>query len=83
MLTLKREVGESVALPAQGLIVTVAEVRRDRVKLCFTAPQDVEIYRTELLSEEQIEMTTANDHEFKSEEVAWRQDKLRRKESVA
>jgi carbon storage regulator len=48
MLVLSRKVGERT-LVDQNTWVEVLEVRGDRVRLGFTAPPDVDIFREELI----------------------------------
>jgi carbon storage regulator len=48
MLVLSRKPGEKVVI-GNGIIVTVAEVKGNRVRLAFEAPGDVKIMRSELL----------------------------------
>ena len=47
MLVLSRKPGEQVVL-GDGITLTVVEVRGDRVRLAFDAPQQVPIRRAEL-----------------------------------
>jgi len=51
-LSLSRAVGESVVLTAPGgrpVTITVTKVDRNKVRLEFSAPKDVAIFRSELL----------------------------------
>ncbi len=48
MLVLRRKVGESVVLDG-GITVTVNAVEGGRVKLAFSAPPHIRIWRKELL----------------------------------
>ena len=50
VLTLGRRAGESVLIYADDLVIEVVmvEIRRDRARLAFSAPRDVEIVRAEL-----------------------------------
>lgn len=48
MLVLTRKCGEKVVMPQQSVIVTVLEVRGDRVRLGIEAPADVCIHRHEV-----------------------------------
>jgi carbon storage regulator len=48
MLVLTRKVGEQIVIN-DNIIVTVVSVRANQVRLGFTAPGDVSIYRQELL----------------------------------
>jgi carbon storage regulator len=47
MLTLSRKPGEQVVL-GNGITLTVVEVRGNRVRLAFDAPEQVRILRAEL-----------------------------------
>jgi carbon storage regulator len=47
MLVLSRKLGEKIVI-AGDIVVTVVEVRGDRVKLAFEAPAAVPIHRSEL-----------------------------------
>jgi carbon storage regulator len=47
MLVLSRKLGEKVVIGG-GITLTVVEVRRDRVRLGFDAPEQVRILRAEL-----------------------------------
>ena len=48
MLVLSRRPGEQVVI-GNGITLTVVEVRGDRVRLAFNAPDQVRILRAELL----------------------------------
>ena len=48
MLVLSRKKGESIQI-ADGIIVTIADVRGGRVRLSIDAPRSVRICRSELL----------------------------------
>ena len=47
MLVLSRKVGERVVI-GSNIVVSVIEVRGDRVKLGFVAPEEVPIHREEV-----------------------------------
>lgn len=47
MLVLSRKVGEAVAI-GDDVVVKIAEVRGNRVRLAFEAPRDVAIDRSEV-----------------------------------
>ena len=47
MLVLSRKPGEKVVI-GNGITLTVVEIRRDRVRLAFDAPDQVRILRAEL-----------------------------------
>ena len=51
MLVLSRKTGQEVVI-AGNIHVRVLEIRGNRVRLGFTAPQDVKIHRAELISAE-------------------------------
>lgn len=48
MLVLSRKIGEEVMI-GNGIVVRLVEVRGDKVRLGFTAPKDVAIWRRELV----------------------------------
>jgi carbon storage regulator len=48
MLVLTRKCGEKVVLPQQEVVITVLEVRGDRVRLGIEAPADIRIHRHEV-----------------------------------
>lgn len=50
MLVLSRRRGESIQV-GDSIVITVVELRDGKVRLAFTAPRDVPIFRTELLTE--------------------------------
>ncbi len=50
MLVLNRKVGERIVI-ADSIVVTVLEVRGNRVRLGFVAPQGVDIRREEVLAQ--------------------------------
>lgn len=47
MLVLSRKAGESVVIEG-GIIVEVVAIRGDKVRLGFTAPDEIGIYRKEV-----------------------------------
>jgi carbon storage regulator len=51
MLVLTRKVGEQIVIN-DNIVVTVISIRANQVRLGFSAPGDVSIYRQELLSGE-------------------------------
>lgn len=53
MLVLNRKVGERIII-ADSIVVTVLEVRGNRVRLGFVAPPGVDIRREELASREAL-----------------------------
>jgi carbon storage regulator len=48
MLVLSRKTGEVIVVPQCELTVTVISVERNRVRLGFSAPDEVDIYREEI-----------------------------------
>ncbi len=48
MLVLSRKVGEQICVPQYDIVLTVLEVRKDRVRLGIAAPKKVAIVRKEL-----------------------------------
>jgi carbon storage regulator len=48
MLVLSRKLGERVLVPHSGLSVTVVAIEGNVVRLGFTAPSDVGVYREEV-----------------------------------
>ena len=49
MLVLSRKLGEQVVIPHCELTVTVVAIEGNSIRLGFTAPRSVEVYRQELL----------------------------------
>jgi carbon storage regulator len=47
MLVLSRKVGERVRI-GEDIVVTIVDIRGDKVRLGFEAPDDIPIVRTEL-----------------------------------
>lgn len=48
MLVLTRKCGEKIVMPQQELVLTVLEVRGDRVRLGITAPAHIKVHRHEI-----------------------------------
>jgi len=48
MLVLTRKCGEKIVMPQQEVVITVLEVRGDRVRLGIEAPADIRIHRQEI-----------------------------------
>ena len=48
MLVLSRKCGEKIVIPDQNIILTVLEVRGDRIRLGIEAPADVPVHRQEI-----------------------------------
>lgn len=59
MLVLSRKLAESIII-GDDVVVTVVEVRGNRVKLGITAPRDVNIKRQELEQRDAKEQPCAN-----------------------
>jgi carbon storage regulator len=49
MLVLSRKLGEQVMVPSCDMTVTVVAIEGNNVRLGFTAPHHVEVYRQEVL----------------------------------
>jgi len=52
MLVLSRHRGQTITVLGMDMVISVEEIRDGKVRLGFTAPQDVRIYRTEVLERE-------------------------------
>jgi len=48
MLVLSRKCGERIVIPDQNIILTVLEIRGDRIRLGIEAPADVAVHRQEV-----------------------------------
>jgi carbon storage regulator len=48
MLVLTRKCGEKVVMPEQDVVITVLEVRGDRVRLGIEAPANIRVHRQEI-----------------------------------
>ena len=59
MLVLNRKKGESIRI-CDDIVVTVIEVRRDRVRLGIQAPSLLRIYREEVARRIQLEIRVEN-----------------------
>lgn len=49
MLVLTRKTGEDVVVPTHNLRIRVLRVQGDRVKIGIMAPEEVKVYRQEVL----------------------------------
>jgi carbon storage regulator len=49
MLVLGRKLGERIVIPDCAMIITVLDVKGDKVRLGFTAPDDIAVLREELV----------------------------------
>ncbi len=58
MLVLSRKLGERVVIPHSELTVTVVAIDGNNVRLGFTAPRSVDVYRQELLEKMNSVQTT-------------------------
>ena len=59
MLVLTRRVNENIVVPSLDLTITVVAVKGETVRLGFTAPPEVQIYREEVWKRLQEEATRA------------------------
>jgi len=48
MLVLSRKVGERILVPDFNVVITVVSVKGNRVRLGFSAPAEVAVYREEV-----------------------------------
>jgi carbon storage regulator len=48
MLVLSRKCGEKIVISDQNIILTVLEIRGDRIRLGIEAPADVPVHREEI-----------------------------------
>ena len=48
MLVLSRKCGEKIVVPDQEIVITILEIRGDRVRLGITAPSNVPVHRQEV-----------------------------------
>jgi carbon storage regulator len=69
MLVLSRKPGESILIN-DNIRVTVLAVRANQVRLGFSAPPDVAIYRQELILETEPELTPAPSHSLRQVPVS-------------
>lgn len=60
MLVLSRKVGESVII-SEHICVTVVDIKGDKIRLAFDAPQDVRIDRAEVHVRRRAQSKTAMD----------------------
>lgn len=63
MLVLSRHKGERIVI-GDDIVLTVVEIRGDRVRLGFTGPQEVPIHREEVfqrVAQEQLEQKLAGE----------------------
>lgn len=49
MLVLSRKKTETIVIPAFNIVITITEVRGDKVRVGFDAPREIEILRGELI----------------------------------
>lgn len=60
MITLKRNIGESITI-GEDIKITVSNIFNNEVKICIEAPDNLSIYRTEMrdnLIKDRIERST-------------------------
>lgn len=50
MLVLTRKVGETVVIDG-GIVITLVEIRGERIRLSFDAPRGIKIHRGEVAAE--------------------------------
>lgn len=48
MLVLSRKCGEKIVIPDQNILLTVLEIRGDRIRLGIEAPADIPVHREEI-----------------------------------
>lgn len=68
VLVLSRVVGQEVVVPSCNLVLTVLEVRGERVRLGIAAPAEVNIYRREVWERVQTELSSQEEAIGTSEE---------------
>jgi carbon storage regulator len=54
MLVLSRKRGEQIVIPDSSITITVVNVKGDTVRLGITAPQEVTVFREEVLERKQL-----------------------------
>ncbi len=54
MLVLSRKMGESIIINSD-IVVTIIEIRGDKVRLAITAPRDIPVHRKEVFDAIQAE----------------------------
>lgn len=55
MLVLSRHRGESIIIGDDGIVITVVEIRGDKVRLGIVAPKEVPVHRLEVYDKIQKE----------------------------
>lgn len=50
MLALTRRIGEQIVI-SDNVVITVADIKGDIVRLAFKAPKEIRIYRSEIYNE--------------------------------
>lgn len=48
MLVLSRKCGEKIVIPEHNIVLTVLEIKGDRIRLGIAAPEDVSVHREEV-----------------------------------
>ena len=54
MLTLTRKVGETIRI-GRGIEITVAEIRKNQVRIQILAPREIPVYREEVYQRRLVE----------------------------
>ena len=55
MLVLSRHRGESITIGDDGIVITIVEIRDDKVRLGIVAPKEVPVHRLEVYDKIQKE----------------------------
>ena len=55
MLVLSRHRGESITIGDDGIVITIVEIRGDKVRLGIVAPKEVPVHRLEVYDKIQKE----------------------------
>jgi len=55
MLVLSRHRGESITIGDDGIVITIVEIRGDKVRLGIVAPKEVPVHRQEVYDKIQKE----------------------------
>jgi carbon storage regulator len=71
MLVLTRKAREELVIPESDLVITVLEIHGDRVRLGFSAPSNVRVYRQEVWQRIKSEESGQQNHKS-GEEVGSR-----------
>ncbi|MEE3367610.1 MAG: carbon storage regulator CsrA [Planctomycetota bacterium] len=68
MLVLSRKRNESIVID-ENIVITVVEVRGDKVRLGIEAPQEIPIHRSEVLDAIRIEQSAVEESDADAETV--------------